>query len=257
MTFLKFTVFALTLFTIQACAPLSKTTIGTSTEHNSMQSLDWSGTYTGVMPCADCEGLETIITLKQDKTYSIKRKYRGKSENIREEHGLFAWNKAGSTITLKGQNPSDFVVGENKLTQLDVHGKVITGNLSDRHILKKEKEGITDKYWKLTELHGKAIIYYKNYKNEPYFILKSESKRITGNGGCNNFFGTYTLKENERISFSPLGMTQMACMNMDIERKFMDVLGTADSYYLKGDTLMLNRAKMATLAKFVVVYMKD
>ena len=32
--------------------------------HTTMNSLDWDGTYTGILPCADCKGIETNITLK-------------------------------------------------------------------------------------------------------------------------------------------------------------------------------------------------
>ena len=36
-------------------------------QHNSRNSLDWNGVYKGVLPCADCEGIETVITLLNDK----------------------------------------------------------------------------------------------------------------------------------------------------------------------------------------------
>jgi heat shock protein HslJ len=42
----------------------------------------------------------------------------------------------------------------------------------------------------------------------------------------------------------------MACVDMEMEKQFLNVLSTADSYYLTGDTLQLIRAKMAPLAKF-------
>ncbi len=32
-----------------------------STGDNSQNSLDWPGTYTGTLPCADCEGIKTEI----------------------------------------------------------------------------------------------------------------------------------------------------------------------------------------------------
>jgi len=43
---------------------------------------------------------------------------------------------------------------------------------------------------------------------------------------------------------------------METEREFLQVLETADSYFLKGDTLMLNRARMAPLARFENVFLK-
>src|SRR5690606_19199026 len=44
-------------------------------EHNAQNSLDWMGTYEGILPCADCEGIKTTIILKEDGTYSSKETY--------------------------------------------------------------------------------------------------------------------------------------------------------------------------------------
>lgn len=108
--------------------------------HNSQNALDWQGTYKGMTPCADCEGIETEVILNEDFTFVIKTKYLGKEEqNISEEKGVFTWNASGSIISLKGLNrmPNQYKVGENTLTQLDLEGKVITGLLADKYILKK------------------------------------------------------------------------------------------------------------------------
>lgn len=45
--------------------------------HNSKNPLDWNGTYRGILPCADCEGIKTEVTLHKDRTYEIARKYLG------------------------------------------------------------------------------------------------------------------------------------------------------------------------------------
>ena len=44
-------------------------------EHNSRNALTWYGVYTGVIPCADCEGIETSITLMKVNTFSRKLVY--------------------------------------------------------------------------------------------------------------------------------------------------------------------------------------
>jgi uncharacterized lipoprotein NlpE involved in copper resistance len=108
--------------------------------HNSQNSLDWSGTYKGIIPCADCEGIVTEIDLNKDMTFISRTKYQGKgNQKVFEEKGSFVWDKTGSFIFLKGVNetPKQYKVGENKLIQLDMKGKVITGSLADKYILKK------------------------------------------------------------------------------------------------------------------------
>ena len=39
----------------------------TSLAKSSENVLDWDGTYKGVTPCADCEGIETTVTLNRIK----------------------------------------------------------------------------------------------------------------------------------------------------------------------------------------------
>src|SRR5690348_12618341 len=55
--------------------------------HTSANSLDWKGAYKGVLPCADCPGIETAITLDSGNAYTIKSKYLGKGSNSFEDHG--------------------------------------------------------------------------------------------------------------------------------------------------------------------------
>lgn len=109
-------------------------------QDNSSTSLDWAGTYKGILPCADCEGIETVITIKDDMTYTIKTKYLGKDEMVYEQKGDFLWNEEGNIIILneKNRTPRQFLVGENYLLQLDLKGHKITGELADKYFLHKE-----------------------------------------------------------------------------------------------------------------------
>ena len=120
---------------------IGKVTIETPIDsHNSQNSLDWQGTYKGVSPCANCEGIETEIVLNADLTFTLKTKYLGKEDSkIFEEKGSFVWDKTGGIISLerlKGRS-SQYKVGENRLIQLDIEGKVITGDLAEKYVLTK------------------------------------------------------------------------------------------------------------------------
>jgi uncharacterized lipoprotein NlpE involved in copper resistance len=108
-------------------------------EHTAQNSLDYTGTYSGVTPCADCEGIEVNLTIKADSTYNLSMKYLGKGDGvpvIRE--GSYTWVD-GSTIQLGGitDGASKFFVGENQIWQLDMSGKKVEGALADKYILKK------------------------------------------------------------------------------------------------------------------------
>lgn len=45
----------------------------------------------------------------------------------------------------------------------------------------------------------------------------------------------------------------MACIDMEVENQFMAVLEKANNYSLNGNTMTLNKAKMAPLAIFEAV----
>lgn len=106
--------------------------------HNSRNSLDYEGTYTGTMPCADCSGIYTEITLSGDQ-FQRKMVYQGKEEgeNTFEDSGVYTWNNEGNIITLGGDPTQQYQVGENQLFALDAEGKRITGDLANQYILKK------------------------------------------------------------------------------------------------------------------------
>lgn len=222
---------------------------------NSMISLDWDGTYYGVLPCADCEGIETTIKLSKDLTYSLISKYIGKSDKVFEKSGSFTWNEAGTTISLSGFNegegPSKYFVGENRLTQLDLSGNKIEDELAEKYILNKvEKASLTDTRWRLIEFRGKPVEYKNPGGKEIFIQLNAKDSSAFGFSGCNTFRGSYELKEGNRITFSKMATTLMACPDMELEREFMTVIETVDNYNYDGINFVLNRARIAPLARF-------
>jgi copper homeostasis protein (lipoprotein) len=242
------------------------TNIESSTEimpDNSATSLDWKGTYKGIIPCADCEGIETSLTLNEDMTYLIETKYLGKDEQIFQQKGTFAWNKEGNTILLNDNKggPNQYFVGENMLIQLDNEGKRIAGDLAMKYVLNKDNNSnrdtatptISETYWKLTELMGQPIEKLADQQQDTYIMLKTEGNRVQGFAGCNNIIGSYEVKEDNRITFSQMATTQKACVNMETESAFLKVLEMVDNYNINGTVLMLNKARMAPLAKFEAV----
>jgi len=127
--------------------------------------------------------------------------------------------------------------------------------LAAKYILSKQQYAILEKYWKLIELNGKPVK-TDSANKEPHIIFKNEGNRFIGNGGCNNFSGTFQLRGMNGISMSQALATLMACPASDIESQFFRVLAMADNYYVVGDTLVLNKARMTPLARFKTVYMK-
>lgn len=118
--------------------------------------------------------------------------------------------------------------------------------------IQQDSNEIVGKTWKLTEINGQPI-QLKNQKNNPYFSLNTSDMRYTGNGGCNGIGGTFEIKQDiMRIKFNQGMSTMMACEDLETEQLFTKALLAADNYSVNGNTLTLNKAKMAPLAKFVL-----
>ncbi|MCS6175137.1 copper resistance protein NlpE [Shewanella baltica] len=103
----------------------------------SQNSLDWAGSYEGVLPCASCEGIQTLITLQSDNSFVQETVYLGKDEKILKLMGKAAWDEKGQKITL--EDGTQYLVGENQLIMLDTQGQRITGDLAANYVLKKKQ----------------------------------------------------------------------------------------------------------------------
>lgn len=222
--------------------------------HTSQNSLDWKGTYIGTLPCADCEGIKTIIRLNEDMSYDAVMEYLGKQDGVFETRGYYKWEDDGQNILLSDDNETKYKVGENRLIQLDKSDNIITGELADMYILKKQDMNanqditFTDTKWKLVRLMGKDIS-----DSKEFISFATEENRVFGNSGCNTFNGTYTLKNGSQISLSKVATTMMACPDMDIEKQFLEVINTTDNFSLNKNIMTLNKGKMAPLAVFEAV----
>lgn len=109
--------------------------------HNSRISLDWAGSYAAVLPCADCAGIDTLVTLHMDGTFSRQSRYLGKAGKVFTDTGTFEWNPSGSAVKLvsKQGGTQSYKVGENQLIHLDQSGQAVTGPLAAHYVLLKTR----------------------------------------------------------------------------------------------------------------------
>ena len=250
-------------------------------------SIDYVGVYKGILPCADCQGLETEIAINENTTFSIKTKYQGKGDKVFLKKGHFTWNKKGDIIILTDKNgPNQYLVGKNKLTQLDSSGKIFADNLADEYVLSKqpldsstietdhENKVIVDldsriattttiekvnpavgKYplagtkWKLVSLNKKKAA--QKGKNVYYIKLNSKDGRFVALSGCNNILGHYVMSSSTTLTFSGIVSNKMDCADMELESYFFTALAETHSYKLENEMLILFGTDKKQLAKFV------
>jgi heat shock protein HslJ len=87
---------------------------------------------------------------------------------------------------------------------------------------------------------------------ETHMLVHSNpDEKITGNGGCNRFFGAYSVSGNT-IEIGPLVSTRKGCPGLlHAETAFFATLEAAKSFAQEGDSLLLFDAAGTKLAQFV------
>jgi len=102
---------------------------------------------------------------------------------------------------------------------------VSCGNVSN-NILKSE-------LWHIIEIGGVL-----DFEKQPSIGFDIAESRITGNSGCNNFFGKLNI-DKDKISFENVGATRMACPDMSTEDLFFKALDEISSYEIVDNVLHL------------------
>lgn len=137
---------------------------------------------------------EENMKLEQDFINAIKDKKFKVSKKLNKVQFKNSKNKIVLEFTIPSQNDIWNYIGKNdwKLIMLENVGKD----------------------------YGKASIKFDITAN-----------RVSGNSGCNNFFGTYTVSGNDHIQFGGMGSTRMACLDDEMnktEQKMLSFLNNKD-----------------------------
>lgn len=82
-------------------------------------------------------------------------------------------------------------------------------------------------------------------------VMLAADETVCGSAGCNRFSGTYT-QAGDRLAFSPLAATKMACAGyvMAQERVYLDAMSEVASYAIDGEQLTVSDGSGAMLLGF-------
>lgn len=90
-------------------------------------------TYQGLLPCADCPGIEYQLNLLADHRYVLRMVYRDRNAHF-EQRGHWRLGSAGKVLTLQSQksSPQQWAVRDDgrRLRKLDGEGHVIRSGLN-------------------------------------------------------------------------------------------------------------------------------
>lgn len=219
--------------------------------------VNWNGIYKGKQTK---DGKEEIVVLylNANQTYSLQSIREGDAKPA-VLNGKLVLNKAGNQMTLtNAENKKKIVykLQDNVLEKIKEKGKSDV-QIYVNKLQKIDFQQVTDKYWKLIELRGEPLS--SPTSTEAYILLRKETNRIEGSGGCNTFSGHFDIEQANRLKISKVAATMKACLdNSEVETQLFRAFQTVDNYTISedGQFLSLNKGRMAPLARFEVVYLK-
>ena len=94
-------------------------------------------------------------------------------------------------------------------------------------------EGTT---WKLSKMEGIPATAIDGESDAFTLVFNAADTMVAGRTNCNRFFGKYELKGKE-LELKNLGMTRMACPDMQYEDAFVKMLDDVDRFEIKGSEL--------------------
>lgn len=105
------------------------------------KSKDFHGVFYGFLPCDDCNGMKTTLSLKQNNHYLLVTQPARESSREFFEKGKYEWNDETQTVTLKPRNDAPEkqfqIKDEGTLVQFNSSGRPYAGDLADRYTLRR------------------------------------------------------------------------------------------------------------------------
>jgi uncharacterized lipoprotein NlpE involved in copper resistance len=105
------------------------------------KSLEFHGVFYGFLPCKDCNGIKTTLSLKQKNNYLLVTQPARESSREYYEKGKYSWNDENHTVVLTPHKESTtrqyHIENGETLIQLNSDGTRITDDQADNYILRR------------------------------------------------------------------------------------------------------------------------
>lgn len=125
-----------------------------------------TGSFHGLLPCADCPGIACTLTLNADQTCSIEQRYMDRELESTITHGTFQYKRTGKILL------SEPIVGmqhlqviDEALVMVDEEGQRIQTDFPERYVLTREAP--EEVLFKDSE-----DVFFKATGNEPFWMVE-------------------------------------------------------------------------------------
>lgn len=193
-----------------------------TTSLNAPASLDFDGIYFGVLPCASCPGINTLIDLDDDGSYEKIVEYQESNAAPEITKGQFE-RKDNSTIIIEG---AAYLLEKDKLFMLDAENKIVTGELAANYVLEKmnfdtdapAKAGYTVKEYSGSDSNEYDVVFNAN-TDKPIALVKcNDIKVVLTQSAATDKNATYSNK-NAKLIVSAQGEATFESNGKQVELK--------------------------------------
>ena len=85
----------------------------------------------------------------------------------------------------------------------------------------------------------------------PSLQIDLKENRISGNGGCNNYFASIESCSPTTLSFSAIGATRILCLSENIESDYFQALQEVATYKIQENSLSLLNKQGEEVVKMI------
>ena len=111
------------------------------------KSLEFHGVFYGFLPCTDCNGIKSTLSLKQKNNYLLVTQPAKESSRESYEKGKYTWNDETNTVVLTPRDESKtrqyLIKDEGTLILLNSDGSPMKGDKSDSYTLRRSDSAKT------------------------------------------------------------------------------------------------------------------
>ncbi len=105
------------------------------------KSLEFHGVFYGYLPCTDCNGIKSTLSLKQKNNYLLVTQPAKESSKESYEKGKYTWNEETHNLVLTARNEAGtrqyLIKDDGTLILLNNDGTEMKGDKADSYTLRR------------------------------------------------------------------------------------------------------------------------
>lgn len=133
-------------------------------------------TYSGILPCADCRGVSTVITIDRTKrTFRMEERFLGRDESVLRTDGRLRFDRNGNCVLfVEGEIKGRYRMTSRTLTMLDRERHGMTDQPAAGYVLRRTKVMTSNAAWSRKKAAGVDFI---AFGNEPFWSLEIDVEK--------------------------------------------------------------------------------